>query len=124
MRREVFTVPYPRNMSAFCKRFGLNAYWSGKHWGQRKSDAEYMHRLVWTALSDQGIPRKPFKKPVRIKFQHNDRMDIDNHAAIEKMIVDALKGWLIENDSRKYYAERTSVFYDGDGIRVVVEERR
>ena len=63
MRREVFTVPYPRNMSAFCKRFGLNAYWSGKHWGQRKSDAEYMHRLVWTALSDQGIPRKPFKKP-------------------------------------------------------------
>ena len=34
-----FTIPYPATKagkSAFCRRFGLNAYYEGKHWGQRR----------------------------------------------------------------------------------------
>ena len=33
------------------KRFGLNAYYAGKHWSQRKKDAEELHELAhWACL--------------------------------------------------------------------------
>ena len=121
MRIE-FVVPYPVNRSAYCRRFGLNAYWSGKHWTQRKDDAEDMHWTVRAAMSAAKIPHKLMDKPVRITFSHNTRMDIDNHAAIEKLIVDSLKGWVLYDDAKKYYLERVSRFWSGDGVKVEVEE--
>ncbi|MBM6792203.1 hypothetical protein H7U40_18310, partial [Flavonifractor plautii] len=44
-----FDIPYPptkKGKSAFCRRFGLNAYYSGKHWAQRKKDADELHALT------------------------------------------------------------------------------
>ena len=37
----IFEIPYPptkRGKAAWNKRFGLNAYYAGKHWSQRKPD--------------------------------------------------------------------------------------
>ena len=42
----VFEIPYPptkAGRTAWSKLYGLNAYWTGKHWSQRKKDAEYWH---------------------------------------------------------------------------------
>lgn len=122
MRVETFTIDYPKNKASWCKRFGLNAYYSGKHWATRKKDADYMHQIVTAALYRQEIPKKPFSRPVSITFWHNDRMDVDNHAAIEKMVVDALKGWLLEDDSRKQYVKKTTLFHDAEYIRIEVRE--
>lgn len=122
MREVEFCVPYPRSKSAYCKRYGLNSYWSGKPWPVRKKDADDMHAVVAYALQAQGITRSLFERPVRITFWHDDNMDIDNHAVVEKLIVDALKGWLLENDGKRWYRERISKFHDMDCVRVRIEE--
>ena len=92
-----FTVPYPARKSAWTKRYGLNAYWAGKNHHVRAADARDLEALVRLCLRQQGIPVRLFEKPVSISFWHNTRMDVDNHAAIEKMTVDAIKGWLLRN---------------------------
>lgn len=114
-------IPYPRNKSQFCKAYGLNAYYAGMHWAQRKQNADRMHDTVTAVLAQEHIGRMPFARPVRITFWHNDRMDVDNHAIVEKLIVDALKGWLITNDDRRFYVERVSKFHADDCVRVRIE---
>lgn len=114
-------VPYPRNKSQFCKSYGLNAYYAGMHWSKRKENADRMHETVAAVLLRDHVSRMPFGKPVRITFWHNTKMDIDNHAIVEKLIVDALKGWLLVNDDRRFYVERVSKFHSEDYIRVRIE---
>lgn len=116
-----FVIPYPRNKSQYCKDYGLNAYYAGMHWSRRKQNADRMHDTVTAVLARDGISRLPFNRPVKITFWHDDRMDIDNHAVIEKLIVDALKGWLLLGDDRRFYGERVSKFHAGDGVRVRIE---
>lgn len=53
-----FDIPYPptkKGKSAFCRRFGLNAYYSGKHWAQRKKDADELHALTLAALKQARV---------------------------------------------------------------------
>ena len=100
----------------------MNAIYAGKHWTKRKKDAEYFHMITINALRQQGIHRSIFEKPVGITFYWNDRMDIDNHAYMGKMIVDALKGYLIEDDTRKYLAEVRHKFHDEKVIKVEIRE--
>ena len=55
-----FNIPYPptkKGKSAFCRRFGLNAYYSGKHWAQRKKDADELHALTLAALKQARVRR-------------------------------------------------------------------
>ena len=57
------------------------------------------------------------------KRQHwNDRLDIDNHAIMGKMIVDAMKGRVIEDDSRRWVKGVCHYFHDGDYISVEIRE--
>lgn len=105
MKNE-FVIPYPaasKARSQWSKRFGLNGFWAGKPWQQRKKDADTWHRIVWAELAKQDIPRgKTFPYPVRIRFWFNDRLDIDNDSIYVKLTIDALKGWMIEDDNKKY----------------------
>lgn len=117
-----FTMMYPKAMPRFCKRFGLNAYYAGKHWAMRKADADEMHATVHAELYRQHIPKSIFQHPVKITFYWNDRLDVDNHAVLEKYVIDALKGWLLQDDSRKFLRERDTRFHDAPYIRVVIEE--
>lgn len=113
-----FVIPYPKRKSAWCKKYGLNAYYSGKHWTERKKDAEFWH---WqTIAAAKGC--RLCQKPVRISFGFNDRMDIDNHAAIAKMIIDGLKGRVITDDSRRYVKAVEMHFHNEDYIEVVIED--
>ena len=47
-------------------------------------------------------------------------MDIDNHALIGKYITDAIKGYLIHDDDRRYVKEVHHRFYDSNCITVEV----
>lgn len=120
-----FTLPYitksVKTMSKFSKLFGFNSLYSGKHWSLRKRDSEYWHALVKSELSKQGIKPGIYTKPVALTFYWNDRMDCTNHAYVGKMIEDALKGYLIADDSRKYVKRVVHEFYDGDCITVKIE---
>lgn len=120
-----FTIQYPhtkKQRTGFFKRYGLNSIYAGKHWTQRKADADAWHWSVVHELQRQGIPRRMLCAPVEIVFWWDDRLDIDNHALMGKLTVDALKGYLLQNDSRKYYKRVAHNFWDGGCIKVQIME--
>ena len=118
-----FTIPYPparAGKTAWNRRFGLNAYYSGKHYQQRKRDAQELHALTLAALRRAGIKKRPVANPVEIRFYWQDGLDIDNHAIIGKGIVDALKGWILPDDSPRWVKKVSHEFWDGECIRVEI----
>ena len=120
---EEFKIPYPKSSSAkkaWNRQYGMNAYYSGKHWAQRKSDAETWHMMTRAAMRKAHCRTTPFDKPVIVCFYWNDNLDIDNHAVMGKMIVDAMKGTIIHDDSRRYLAGVSHYFHDEDYILVTV----
>lgn len=120
-----FDIPYPKTKkgkAAFCKRFGLNAYYSGKHWTARKKDAEELHLLTVACMKKAKIRRRLFTRPVAVTFLWDDGLDIDNHAVLGKAIVDAMKGYILQDDSRRFFRRVVHDAWDGGCIRVEVEE--
>ena len=125
MGYESFRIYYPKSkaeMKRWTKEYGVNAYYAGKHWSIRKRDAEYWHLLTRSAMNKQEIRIRPFEKPVEISFLWNDRLDLDNHAIIGKMIVDGMKGRLINDDSRRWVRGLYHGFHDEDYILIQVRE--
>lgn len=118
-------IPYPptkRGKSAWNKRYSLNAYWAGKHYKARAQDARDIHSLTVLALKQAGIKKQPFKGPVEILFRWDDRLDCSNHAALGKMIEDALKGYVIQDDNPRWVRRVTHEFWDEGKIGVEVRE--
>lgn len=125
MQSEKFKIPYPKSKAGqkqWAKEYGLNAYYAGKHWSKRKRDAEFWHTLTRACMDGQGVRRVPFMRPVVITLHYNDRLDIDNHAVMGKMIVDAMKGRVIEDDNRRWLKGVCHYFHDEDYISVEVRE--
>lgn len=122
---QQFKIPYPttkKGVTEWNRKYGLNAYYAGKHWAVRKKDAEYWHVLTTQAV--RSCIKKPYvaKRPVTITAYFNDNLDCSNHAAEFKMIEDGLKGLLIEDDSRKYVKGMSIYFHDKDYILVQIKE--
>lgn len=118
-----FTIDYPttaKERKYWTREYGLNAIYAGKHWAKRQKDSQYWHTLVQSELRRQGVERKVINGKVAITFCWNDRLDIDNHAYMGKMIVDSLKGWLIEDDDRRHVTEVAHKFHSGNCIRITV----
>ena len=125
LRTETFKIEYPKTAAEkkrWMKEYGFNAYWAGKFWAKRKTDAQFWHFLTMSEMNRQQIPNAPFDTPVIITFFWNDRLDCTNHAAMAKMIEDAMKGRIIHDDSRRYVKGVCSFFHDEEYILVVVKE--
>lgn len=107
-------------------QYSLNKIYSGRHPRLRMQDANYWRVLVRNELQKQKIPKKIMREPVKISFGWPGRLDLDNYAYIRKMIIDALKGWVLEDDGQKFVAELYEILIKGDVITVQVEaaERR
>lgn len=123
--RETFRIEYPKTKAGkkqWGKEYGLNAIYAGKHWSRRKADSEYWHMLTQAALFRAGIPRRPAQKPVTITFYWDDRLDLDNHAYMRKMIIDGMKGWVIVDDDRRYIRWITDGWHDETYILVEVTD--
>lgn len=123
-RSITFRIHYPpkAQRSQWNRDYSLNAIYAGKHWSVRKKDSVLWHALVLSELRKQKVPIQIFDKPVEVRFYHHDRLDIDNHAYMEKMIVDALKGKLLRDDNRKNYIRKISEYHDDDCILVRIRE--
>lgn len=122
---ERFKIPYPNTpagKSRWNKLYGMNAYYSGKPWQLRRQDAEFWHNLTRACMHNAGIRKRPFEKPVIVTFYWNSRLDIDNHAIMGKMIMDGMKGRLIQDDSRRWVKGVAHYFHDCDHILVEVRE--
>ena len=99
--------------------YGDNAYYSGKHWAQRRTDAEYWHTLL---KIEAPWGRPPLRSPVKITYYWDDRLDLSNHSIMAKMIEDGLKGRIIKDDSRKHVVEIVHRWHDGGNIKIEIEE--
>jgi len=125
MRQVSIGIPYPtekKERSRWSRQYGLNAYYSGKHWSQRAQDADFWHWMVVAAVKQQIDDRTVFDKPVVISMYFNDNLDISNHAAMFKMIEDALKGLLIADDNRKCVVGSEMYFHDKSYIKITIRE--
>lgn len=119
-----FEIQYPqgkKGKSSWNRRFGLNAYYTGKSWPERKRDAEELHMIARAAMHRAGITPMVISSPVQVRFFWTDGLDIDNHAVLGKAIVDAMKGYLLADDGPKYVRKVSHEFWEGDCIRVEVE---
>ena len=124
-RTVTFSIPYPptkKGRAAWNKRFSLNAYWSGKHYRQRAADARDIHSLTILALRQAKVKKETFREPVEIIFRWDDGLDIDNHSALGKMILDSLKGYVLQDDSPRWVKRVTHEFWDGGRIEAEVRE--
>lgn len=124
-RVAFFTIPYPetkRGMTAWNKRFSLNAYYGGKHWAQRKKDADDIHVLTIRALKLARVRKTLVTGPVSVHFYWFPGLDVDNNAALGKMIVDAMKGWILPDDSPRWFRCVSHEFWDRREIGVEVVE--
>ena len=120
-----FTISYPptkAGKTAWNRRYGLNAYYAGKHYQQRKRDAQELHALTWAALKKARIKKQMVKRPDEVRIYWDDQLDCDNHAVIGKAIVDALKGYVLPDDNPRWVRKVSHEFWDGGLIRVEVEE--
>ncbi len=120
-----FTIPYPsgkRGKVGFCRRFGLNAYYAGKPWPARKRDADELHSMALAAMRKANIPKKLLDCPVKVKFYWDDGLDVDNHAVIGKCVVDAMKGYILHDDRRKWLRGVSHEMWGGGCIRVEILE--
>lgn len=125
MNKTVLKIPYPKTAAGkrqWSREYGLNAIYSGKHWTKRQKDSQYWHALVKEQLQEQNIAKKPFELPVRIVFSWNSRLDIDNEAYKRKLIIDALKGWVIYDDTKRYVRELGDRITSEEYIIVEIEE--
>ena len=119
-----FEIQYPqgkKGKSSWNRRFGLNAYYAGKSWPERKRDAEELHMIARAAMHRAGIKPGVISSPAQVRFYWADGLDIDNHAVLGKAIVDAMKGYILADDGPKYVRKVSHEFWDGDCIRVEVE---
>ena len=120
-----FEIQYPqgkKGKSSWNRRFGLNAYYAGKSWPERKRDAEELHMIARAAMHRAGIRPGVISSPAQVRFYWADGLDIDNHAVLGKAIADAMKGYLLADDGPKYVRKVSHEVWEGDCIRVEVEE--
>lgn len=125
MNTITFDIAYPATKQGkvqWNKEYGMNAYYSGKHWLKRREDAEFWHWTTVVALRNSKQPVQMFEKPVVLTFLFNDDMDCSNHAAQVKMIEDALKGLILKDDSKKYVNGIFIGFHNLPVIRVTIME--
>lgn len=104
-------------------KYSLNKFYAGMHWTKRKKIADYFHSLVQCTLFANKIPKMLFENPVKITIYYNSNLDIDGHGVISKLIVDSLKGYLLTDDTRKYFVNLEQEFWNGNGIKVEIEEK-
>ena len=123
--KEIIRIPYPKTDAGrkeWNKKYSLNAYYSGKPAKLRAEDARYWHALTRASMSRAQVRKRPFDKPVVITMLWNDKLDIDNHAVMGKMIVDGLKGRLIHDDTRRWVKGIEHYWHDEDYIKVIIQE--
>lgn len=122
---ERFVIPYPKTpagKSRWAKLYGLNRFYSGVHWSQRKEAADFWHMVTRSCMNNAGVRKKPFERPVKITMWFNDHLDCSNHAMYFKFIEDGMVGRLIQGDSRRYVKACEIAFHDCDHILVEVRE--
>lgn len=116
MRKETFVIDMAVN-----GKWSLNKIYSGLHKSVRAKQAQTVHWLVRSAVASQCKPIRMFTNPVTVHIRYNSRLDIDNHGYLSKLIIDGMKGILIQDDTRRYVTGLIQTFHGFDDSKIYVE---
>lgn len=103
-----------------------NEYYSTPHWTKRNGRAREIKALVWGRLLELGIRQgETCNKRIAltvVAFCTPPCLDSSNVAG--KLFEDALKGWLLEDDSIKYVYSMTTIakLSDRDSVTIILTE--
>lgn len=88
------------------KAISWNTLYRGGHWTIRQRVADHAHQEVAVALQENA---KKFKVPVDIKITAYLNRIIDPDNLCSKIIIDGLKGKIIEDDTSKFVNSVTTM---------------
>lgn len=54
-------------------KWGMNSIYAGKHWSERKKQAQEVHLLVRAAIRKQNRSAHIFREPVSVSIWYNSR---------------------------------------------------
>jgi Holliday junction resolvase RusA-like endonuclease len=97
-----------------------NDFYSGGHWSKRKDAKDIAHQLVRAAIDPNVTPFNCQVDIYTTVYFASKPQDSDN--ICDKLFNDALKGWVIREDDKRYVrwaATRAEV--DKDNPRVEIE---
>lgn len=89
-----------------------NKFWAMRHWSERSREKQRVQQLVraalpYAVLNGEGYP---LREPVAITVTaYMDKRLIDADNLCTKIYVDALKGWVIEDDDPAHVVQVTPV---------------
>jgi hypothetical protein len=89
----------------------MNEFYSTPHWSRRNKIAQDIHAVVRNRLREMGIgPGDTCNNKVAITVVgYFDKRPLDSSNISAKLFEDALKGWLIEDDSPQYVESMTTI---------------
>ena len=85
-----------------------------------EADAEELHMIARAAMHKAGIRNRMLDRPVKVRFYWDDGLDCDNHAVLGKAFLDAMKGYILPDDNRKWVKMVSHEFWDGGAIKVEI----
>jgi len=98
----------------------LNKFYSGDHWAKRAAEVKRVKGLMRSVLTGEETPYQALVNIRVTAFFDKRPLDSSNIAA--KLYEDALKGWLIVDDTLRYVASMTTASrIDKDRPRVEIE---
>lgn len=82
------------------RAFSWNTMYSGIHWTKRKAEVDRVKLVVRAALTGDETP---FERSVDIyTTAYYDEQPADSDNVWDKPYIDALKGWLLKDDNRRW----------------------
>lgn len=112
-----FSIPYSAP--------SWNIIYSSAHWTLRKKLADRWHGLVIKELKRLKVSKIKSKKTIKIiikSYYKDNRTVIDPDNICAKLIIDGLKGYLINDDDYHYISSvTTQSFIDKDNPRTEIE---
>ncbi len=101
----------------------LNKSYAGRHWGERRAEADYIHSMVIASVRNQAVePATEFPQDVTIIAHYKDNRRRDSGNVSSKEIIDGLvKAKIFPDDSTKYIRAVTTMAVNGKEEYVEVE---
>lgn len=88
-----------------------NKLYSQAHWSKRKELVDDWHGRVSYYMMAQKIPRMLYEVPIDIKitcYYKDKRSIVDPDNVCDKLLIDALKDWVIKDDTYEYIKRVTT----------------
>jgi hypothetical protein len=84
-----------------------NVFYEARHWTVRNGYKNKYKKIYLIMLLEAKVKRM---SEIALVVRYNTGHDVDNTSILGKMLVDTMKGSIIENDNKKFYKTRVTQY--------------